>query len=226
VEDWRIWLYPLGFLASIAFASRFFVQWYTSEKAKKSIVPRVFWQLSLWGNICLILHSLIQMQCHVCLIQSSNAVISWRNLNLTQTDSPPVPFRRVVLYMFLTLSLVFGTFWLENWLLSEHGSWLRTPIAPWQTRSTPPIATYWHVIGGLSYFLFASRFWIQWLYAEKSHSDELPLVFWWLSLLGACLSIFYFLRINDLVNLMGPLLGFIPYIRNLMLILKAKRVNP
>ncbi len=47
VDDWRIWLYPLGFIAGIAFAGRFLIQWYVSEKAKKSIVPRVFWQLSL-----------------------------------------------------------------------------------------------------------------------------------------------------------------------------------
>ena len=225
MDTWRIWLYPLGFLGGIAFAVRFFVQLYVSEKAKKSIVPRSFWQLSLVGNIFLVLHSLIQMQCHVCLIQASNSVISWRNLDLTQQEHPPVLFKYVVMRLILVLSLVLGAFWFQNWLLADQGSWLRTPIAPWQHTQTQPIALYWHVLGGLTYFLFASRFWIQWIYAEKSHTSQLPLIFWCISLIGAILSLFYFIRINDMVNLMGPLLGIIPYIRNLMLIVKAKQVN-
>ncbi|QLH36143.1 MAG: lipid-A-disaccharide synthase N-terminal domain-containing protein [Parachlamydiaceae bacterium] len=82
----REFLYPLGFLSSLAFGARFIVQWLKSEIHKKAlslllleVIPR--WKYSAF------FHSFIQMQFHVCLIQVVNGVISWRNLNLMQAPS-------------------------------------------------------------------------------------------------------------------------------------------
>ncbi len=41
----------VGFLGQAMFASRFFVQWYVSERRKESVVPVAFWWLSLVGGI-------------------------------------------------------------------------------------------------------------------------------------------------------------------------------
>ncbi len=40
-----------GFLGQAMFASRFFVQWYVSERRKESVIPVAFWWLSLGGGI-------------------------------------------------------------------------------------------------------------------------------------------------------------------------------
>ncbi len=40
-----------GLLGNLLFSSRFFVQWYVSEKQKKSVIPVSFWWLSLVGSL-------------------------------------------------------------------------------------------------------------------------------------------------------------------------------
>lgn len=224
MDEWRTLLYPLGFLSAIAFGARFIIQWLQSEKAQKSLVPRSFWQLSLIGNCLLMLHSFIQVQYHVFLVQVCNAIISWRNLNLMQTRNAPVSFKTVCLLLVGSIFLTSLAFALQDWWLMKEGNWFRIPTAPWQVSPTLSISFFWHLLGTLAYFLFSSRFWIQWWYTEKARTSQLPLSFWWLSLIGALLSIAYFVRIGDSVNLIGPLVGLIPYLRNLMLMRKNKGV--
>ena len=45
-ESWRIFIYPLGFLAPLLFGSRVITQWIYSEYQKESVVTRLFWHLS------------------------------------------------------------------------------------------------------------------------------------------------------------------------------------
>lgn len=222
MDEWRTFLYPLGFLSSLAFGARFIIQWLQSEKAQKSLVPRSFWLLSLAGNLLLMLHSFIQIQFHICLVQVCNAIISWRNLDLMQTERPAVSFKTVCFLLMgsvLATSLAFAA---QDWWLMHDGTWFRIPTAPWQTSSNPALSFFWHIFGTIGYLLFSSRFWVQWWYTEKAHASQLPVSFWWLSLIGALFSIAYFLRMGDSVNLIGPLVGLIPYLRNLMLIHKNK----
>lgn len=217
MDEWRTFLYPLGFLSSLAFGARFIIQWMQSEKAHKSVVPRSFWQISLLGNLLLLLHSFIQIQFHVCIVQGFNAVISWRNLDLMQTNGKPLSFKGVcwlLIGSFCFISLAFAA---QDWWLTRKEDWFRIPTTPWQTSSTASISFFWHILGTIAFSLFSSRFWIQWWFAEQAHTSYFPRSFWWLSLIGAILSMAYFLRINDTVNLIGPLFGLIPYIRNLML---------
>ena len=226
MDEWRTLLYPLGFLSSLAFGARFMIQWWQSEKAQRTVVPRSFWQLSLMGNLWLMLHSFIQMQYHVCLAQACNAIISWRNLNLMQTSRPAVSFKAVCYLFIASILLISIAFAAQDWWLMNEGHWFRIPTAPWQVASAPSASLFWHALGTLAYLLFSSRFWLQWWFAEKAHTSQLPLAFWWFSLIGALLSIAYFLRIHDSVNLIGPLLGIIPYIRNLMLSSKRTKNWP
>jgi len=46
-----IWWTLLGFLAGFTFTGRFVLQWVHSEKAKKVLVPTMFWHLSFWGSV-------------------------------------------------------------------------------------------------------------------------------------------------------------------------------
>lgn len=225
MEEWRAYLYPLGFLASLAFGGRFIIQWLQSEKAHKSVVPRSFWQISLLGNVLLLIHSFIQVQYHICVVQGFNAVISWRNLNLMQTKTPSISFRGVCSLLFGSIIAISLAFAIQDWWLMREFDWFRIPTAPWQSTSITSVPFIWHILGTFAFLLFSSRFWIQWWFAEKAHTSYFPICFWWLSLVGAILSMAYFLRINDTVNLIGPLFGLIPYIRNLMLQPRAQTIK-
>ena len=48
----HLWL-AMGFLGQAVFASRFLVQWIVSEKHQRSVIPNVFWYLSLIGSLIL-----------------------------------------------------------------------------------------------------------------------------------------------------------------------------
>lgn len=222
MEEWRVILYPLGFLSAFAFGTRFIIQWLQSEKAQKSFAPRSFWQISLLGNLLSIFHSFIQIQYSVCVVQGCSAIIAWRNLNLMQIERSKVSFKTVCLLLIGIVFFISFAFAAQDWWLMREGTWFRIPTAPWQSTTVSAVPFFWHALGMLAYILFSSRFWIQWWFAEKAHTGQFPIAFWWLSLMGALLSIAYFLRINDSVNLIGPLIGLIPYVRNLMLIYKNR----
>lgn len=223
-NDWREWLYPLGMLPAIAFTLRFLLQWLQSEKEKKSVITPLFWKISLSGNLLLFVHALIQMQFHVCLIQACNGVISWRNLNLMHPQ--PRSFAQVLRLLALSAAAVPLLFILQSYLFPCHaGVWFRTPTSPWQIShsDTGWSSIVWHTIGSTALLLFNSRFWIQWWHAERSGVSALGPLFWWMSLIGAILCTCYFLHIGDIVNLLGPVSGIIPYVRNLAIIAHAKK---
>lgn len=216
-DSLRYSLYSLGYLSSIAFTARFLLQWIKSEKAGKSVVPKAFWQISIIGNLLLCLHSWIQLQFNVCAVSACNAVIAWRNLNLMGEDSRQVTFKTTLMIMAAALISVAALFYVS----SKNGNWFRIPVSFW---TEPPVemGPFWHTLGTLGIVLFSSRFWIQWFNAEMQHESQLNPLFWWLSLVGGLLSILYFAQMGDMVNLIGPAFGTIPYLRNLMLIYRNK----
>ncbi|HEX9045410.1 MAG TPA: lipid-A-disaccharide synthase N-terminal domain-containing protein [Verrucomicrobiae bacterium] len=57
--DWSIWK-VVGWGGNAVFFSRFFVQWYATEKRKQVVVPQAFWWLSLIGSVTLLCYSLHQ----------------------------------------------------------------------------------------------------------------------------------------------------------------------
>jgi len=224
--DWRELLYPLGFLAAAAFSGRMLLQWLTSEVRKESTVMPLFWKLSLCGNLLLVVHSLIQVQFHVCAIQTCNAVISWRNLNLMQPVENRFSTRRTIQLMIAAICLISLTFALQgHFLIGEGNEWFRIPVAPWQSHNVVSFSTAWHLFGFVGLMLFSSRFWIQWWYAEKKQTSYLGAPFWWASLIGESICLVYFFTIGDSVNYIGPLVALVPYIRNLMLLYPKKQDN-
>jgi len=57
--DWSVWK-VVGWCGNAVFFSRFFVQWYATEKKKQVVVPQAFWWLSLIGSVTLLCYSLHQ----------------------------------------------------------------------------------------------------------------------------------------------------------------------
>lgn len=220
IEQWRELLYILGFIPYILFTARSIQQWLISEKKKKSCVNPTFWKLSLAGNLCLLTHSFIQIQFHICAIQIINAIISWRNLNLMQPRGHQVTLQTVVTLFVSGITILTAAFYLQTYLM-DHPQWFRITTSPWHQGEKAGFL--WHCLGTLGMILFSSRFWIQWWCAEKSQKSYLGPLFWWLSLSGELLSLIYFVRIFDPVHILAPAFGLVPCIRNLMLLDKEKK---
>lgn len=212
MEEWRQWLYPLGILPAFFFAARYVVQWLASEKKGRSVVMPLFWKLSIAGNLLLALHSLIQQQFHVCLVQGCSGIIAWRNLNLMQPIDRHVDFPFVIKLLLSTCAMIVGAFFLFGYVFDVPVQWFRIPTAP-QER----IASYWHAVGFLGLVMFNGRFWVQWVGAERRKKSFLGVEFWWMSVIGSILCLLYFAAIGDFVNTIGPFFGLIPSIRNLIL---------
>lgn len=57
--EWHLWKI-IGWVGNAVFFSRFFVQWYATEKKKQVVVPVSFWWLSLIGSLLLLMYGLYQ----------------------------------------------------------------------------------------------------------------------------------------------------------------------
>src|SRR5215831_1593370 len=55
--EWSVWK-VVGWMGNAVFFSRFFVQWYATEKLKRVVVPVAFWWLSLAGSLLLLSYAL------------------------------------------------------------------------------------------------------------------------------------------------------------------------
>jgi lipid-A-disaccharide synthase-like uncharacterized protein len=82
---------------------------------------------------------------------------------------------------------------------------------------------FWLVIGFLGQALFTARFVVQWIVSEKKRDSVVPVAFWWLSLLGGTALLSYAISRRDPVIIVGQAMGLFVYVRNLMLVAKARR---
>lgn len=84
----------------------------------------------------------------------------------------------------------------------------------------------WVLFGLAGQAVFAGRMVVQWLASERRGLSVVPPIFWWMSLTGAAMLLSYFLWRRDIVGVLGQSLGFVIYVRNLMLIRRASRTLP
>ena len=87
--------------------------------------------------------------------------------------------------------------------------------------------TIWLAIGFLGQGLFFGRWVIQWIASERKAESRVPIVFWYMSLIGGLITLAYAIYRRDPVFIAGQSIGSIVYIRNLMLISRANQpVSP
>ena len=72
----------IGFIGQGLFASRFIVQWIYSEKKGESHIPIIFWYLSIFGGIGLLIYAIFRKDPVIILGQSFGIFIYLRNLYL------------------------------------------------------------------------------------------------------------------------------------------------
>lgn len=78
----------VGMFGQLFFASRFFVQLFYSEKAKKSVMPVAFWYISIGGGLITLVYSvrLGQMGLPFFIGQVGGLAVYARNLMLIQRE--------------------------------------------------------------------------------------------------------------------------------------------
>jgi lipid-A-disaccharide synthase-like uncharacterized protein len=85
IDQFSAWIL-LGFLAQAFFTMRFVVQWYASEKAKRSVVPIAFWFFSLFGGSLLLIYAIHRQDPVFIAGQGLGLVIYIRNLWLIANE--------------------------------------------------------------------------------------------------------------------------------------------
>ena len=72
----------IGFIGQGLFASRFIVQWIYSEKIGESSIPVIFWYLSIFGGIGLLIYAISRKDPVIITGQLFGILIYTRNLIL------------------------------------------------------------------------------------------------------------------------------------------------
>ena len=79
------WL-VIGFLGQALFSARFIVQWLSSEKIKKSVIPQAFWYFSVAGGATLLAYAIHRRDPVFMVGQAAGLFIYARNLQFIWRD--------------------------------------------------------------------------------------------------------------------------------------------
>lgn len=72
-------------------------------------------------------------------------------------------------------------------------------------------------VGFAAQLIFAARMFVQWAQSEKAGKSVSPAIFWQLSILGALIFLFYGILRDDFAIVLGQVLVYFIYVRNLHL---------
>lgn len=206
MKDWII--YSIGFLAQILFSSRLIIQWVTSEKRRKVIMPSTFWTLSLIASFLLFIYGYLRLDFAIMLGQSLTYFIYIRNLQL---QGQWQKFPKLVQYLIYILPVLIVIFYYNNNKIDIELLFKNDAIPTWLL-----------VLGSIAQVIFTLRFVYQWMHSERHKESTLPMGFWVLSLIGAGLILTYAIIRRDPVLFIGHLFGLVIYSRNVYLIRKTR----
>src|ERR1700739_3227019 len=85
VAKFDFWL-AFGLVAQLFFTARFLVQWISSERAGRSVVPMAFWFFSMGGVLMTLLYGIVKREPVIILGQAMATVIYVRNIMLILKD--------------------------------------------------------------------------------------------------------------------------------------------
>lgn len=203
----------IGGIAAIIFYGRFYLQWYTSERLGRSVVPVGFWYMSCIGSLMLFCygvytHSAVGTlsHCFNIFIYVRNLVHVWR-ANGTLSRSRSLAVHGLALAVMLVAAVLLVKTWgqvLHNTKSGTDGEALRT----WG----------WIAVGVVGQGLFAGRFLIQWITSERKQESVIPVAFWYLSIAASVLMLASFIQLGEHIFGLGMLLTLPIYTRNLWMI--------
>ena len=192
-----------GWAGQACFFSRFLIQWLASERVKRSIVPAVFWRLSLVGSVLAGLYAWLGPPHDVVFGASYafNLVVYARNLVLARRPEA----RLKALPLALAALGVAG------------GTALALSRDPKVMAVLNQESHLWLTIGIVGQLIFGCRFLLQWIHAERHGRADLPPAFFVVSFVGSILLLAYAIHKRDEILVAGQLLVPLISVRNLML---------
>ena len=81
VDKFDFWL-VFGLAAQLVFATRFIVQWISSERAGRSVIPIAFWFFSMGGGLMTLVYGIAKREPVIIIGQSMATIIYIRNIML------------------------------------------------------------------------------------------------------------------------------------------------
>ena len=85
VAKFDFWL-AFGLVAQLFFTARFLVQWISSERAGKSVIPFAFWFFSMGGGLMTLVYGVVKREPVIILGQALATIIYVRNIMLIIKD--------------------------------------------------------------------------------------------------------------------------------------------
>lgn len=209
MQETAIWVFAIGFLAQAFFSARIIYQWVVTEKAKKIISPPIFWILSIFGSYLLFIYGVLrndfaiifgQFIAYYIYLWNLNIQGIWKRLNVLIKILLLVTPAAAILYLMRDMSVFSAIYFRQE----------NIPL--------------WLVLfGSAGQVLFTFRFIYQWVYSIHRHQSILPIGFWIISLLGSAIIVIYGIIRHDPVLILGQSVGFVAYIRNIMIGIKENK---
>jgi lipid-A-disaccharide synthase-like uncharacterized protein len=81
VAKFDFWL-AFGLVAQLFFTARFLVQWISSERAGKSVMPMAFWFFSMGGGLMTLVYGIVKREPVIIVGQGLATIIYVRNIML------------------------------------------------------------------------------------------------------------------------------------------------
>lgn len=212
----------LGITGAVIFFGRFYLQWYVSERHKRSIVPVAFWYMSGVGALLLLPYAVFYLQSPVgalsysfnCVVYARNLVHIWREKGTLSRGRSAAMNIFVAAVVVLALVLVVYTWWTEY-----HGT---------KHADTEVVMRiwFWIAVGTAGQVLFGFRFLLQWLVTELRRKSVIPVAFWYLSIVASVLQIAAYSQRAEWVLALGLVANLPVYVRNLWFIHKHDAPPP
>ncbi len=203
----------VGIVAGVLFYGRFVIQWIISELQRRSVIPVVFWYLSISGSLLLLTYAIFLQSpvgalshCFNMIVYSRNLVLIWREKGWL-TPRLSVFIHSVVALVVLLAVLAAARVWLHEYHLTQN-------VSPSEMRQT----WFWIFVGVAGQSLFACRFLIQWLVSDKEGRSVVPLSFWYLSIAASTLLAASHIQRNEWVFAIGVAATVVIYARNIYLV--------
>lgn len=199
-------IFAIGFLAQGFFSARILVQWILSERQRRIVSPNAFWICSIAGSILLFVYGWLRNDFSIILGQFISYYVYIWNLN-TKGVWPKWPRWGRSFILLLPAAAAIAV---ANDAPAFFQRFLRNEDVP-----------LWLVVfGSAGQIIFTLRFVYQWFYSYRRHASILPIGFWIISLIGSGIIVSYGIFRLDPVLILGQSVGFVAYVRNIMIGLK------
>ncbi len=208
---WALFWKTVGVTGGLIFFGRFYLQWYVSERRKRSVVPVGFWYMSGVGALMLFPYAVFYLQSPVgALSYSFNIVVYTRNLVHIWREKGVLSRERSLLVHGIAGAVCLAAMALVayTWFNEYHATHPDEAVRTWMLIA----------VGTVGQALFACRFFLQWVVTEAKRKSVVPVIFWHISVVASLLQIISYAPRGEWVFALGLAATLPVYLRNLWLI--------